>query len=135
MAGSDREGLKAALQSGNFPVGDGEIGQLDGVLRALAWQYRARKVARAQDLNEQVARLEEFKRLLACLWHTEPLLYAFEAESAQIISRLSAAVERGIDFLKNEKEQRKVRGDDPETTLFMDLRDVYVGLSVRILIV
>jgi hypothetical protein len=34
-----------------------------------------------------------------------------------------------IDFLKNEKEQRKVRGDDPETTLFMGLRDVYVSLS------
>jgi len=32
-------------------------------------------------------------------------------------------------FLKHEKEQRKVRRDDPETTLFMDLRDVYVGLS------
>jgi hypothetical protein len=39
------------------------------------------------------------------------------------------AVEYGIDFLKNEKEQRKVRRDDPETTLFMDLRDIYVGLG------
>jgi hypothetical protein len=29
-----------------------------------------------------------------------------------------------IDFLKHEKEQRKVRGDDPETTLFTNLHDV-----------
>jgi hypothetical protein len=37
--------------------------------------------------------------------------------------------QHGIDFLKHEKEQRKVRGDDPETTLFTNLHDVYVGLS------
>jgi hypothetical protein len=42
---------------------------------------------------------------------------------------VSGAVQLGIDFLKNEREQRKVRGDDPETTLFMGLRDVYVSLS------
>jgi hypothetical protein len=33
-----------------------------------------------------------------------------------------------VDFLKNEKGQRKVWRDDPETALFMDLRDVYVSL-------
>jgi hypothetical protein len=33
------------------------------------------------------------------------------AETPQIIGRLLGAVQRGIDFLKNEKEQRKVRGD------------------------
>jgi hypothetical protein len=73
--------------------------------------------------------LEATKNFLAGLMDTEPLLYAFEAESAQIIKRLSGAVQHGIDFLKYEREQRKVRGNDPETTLFMDLRDVYVGLS------
>ena len=125
----DREGLRAALKSGNIPVSDGEIRQLDGVLRAIAQRYLARKAAREQDLNGQLTRLEETRDFLAGLWDTEPLLYTFEAETAEIISRLSAAVEHGIDFFKNEKEQRKVRGDDPETTLFMDLRDVYVGLS------
>ena len=34
----DREGLRAALKSGNIPVSDDEIRQLDGVLRALAQQ-------------------------------------------------------------------------------------------------
>jgi len=127
----DREGLRTALKSGNIPVSDDEITQLDGVLRALAQQYRTRKIARAQDLKGQSARLEATKNFLVGLLDTEPLLYAFEAETPQIIKRLSGAVQRGIDFLKNEREQRKVRGDDPETTLYMDLRDVYVGLSGR----
>jgi hypothetical protein len=125
----DREGLRAALKSGNIPVSDDEIRQLDGVLRALAQQYRTRKIARAQDLKGQSVRLEATKNFLVGLLDTEPLLYAFEAETPQIIKRLSGAVQRGIDFLKNEREQRKVRGDDPETTLFMGLRDVYVSLS------
>jgi hypothetical protein len=125
----DREGLRAALKSGNIPVSDGEIRQLDGVLRAIAQRYLARKAASEQDLNGQLTRLEETRDFLAGLWDTEALLYAFEVETPQIISRLLGAVEHGIDFLKNEKERRKVRGDDPETTLFMDLRDVYVGLS------
>jgi hypothetical protein len=129
MAGFDREELKAALKSGNVSVSDDEIGQLDGVLRALAQQYRARKVARAQDLIGQLTRFEETKNSLAGLWETEALLYTFEVETPQIISRLLGAVEYGIDFLKYEKEKRKVRGDDPETTLFVNLRDVYVGLS------
>jgi hypothetical protein len=76
-----------------------------------------------------LARLEETRNSLGGLWDTEALLYAFEVETPQIISRLLGAVEYGIDFLKIEKEQRKVRGDDPETTLFIDLRDVYVGLT------
>ena len=125
----DREGLRTALKSGNIPVSDDEITQLDGVLRALAQQYRTRKIARAQDLKGQSARLEATKNFLVGLLDTEPLLYAFEAETPQIIKRLSGTVQRGIDFLKNEREQRKVRGDDPETTLFMGLRDVYVSLS------
>ena len=127
----DREGLRAALKAGNIPVSDDEIRQLDGVLRALAQQYRTRKIARAQDLKGQSARLQATKNFLVGLLDTEPLLYAFEAEAPQIIKRLSGAVQRGIDFLENEREQRKVRGDDPETTLYMDLRDVYVGLSGR----
>ena len=127
----DREGLRTALKSGNIPVSDDEITQLDGVLRALAQQYRTRKIARAQDLKGQSVRLEATKNFLVGLLDTEPLLYAFEAETPQIIKRLSGAVQRGIDFLKNEREQRKVRGDDPETTLYMDLRDVYVWLSGR----
>ena len=125
----DREQLKEALKSGNIPAGEDEIGQLDGVLRALAQQYRARKVAREQDLNGKLTRLEETKSFLGGLWDIEALLCGFEEETSEIISRLSGAAQHGIDFLKNEKEQRKVRGDDPETTLFMGLRDVYVSLS------
>ena len=125
----DQEELKAALKSGNVPVSDDEIGQLDGVLRALAYQYRARKVARTRDVNGQLVRLKETKNFLADLLDTESLLQAFEAEMAQIIKRLSGAVQHGIDFLQNERDQRRVRGDDPETTLFIDLRDVYVGLT------
>jgi hypothetical protein len=125
----DQEELKAALKSGNVPVSDDEIGQLDGVLRALAYQYRARKVARTRDVNGQLVRLKETKNFLAGLLDTESLLQAFEAEMAQIIKRLSGAVQHGIDFLQNERDQRRVRGDDPETTLFIDLRDVYVGLT------
>jgi hypothetical protein len=125
----DREGLRAALKSGNIPVSDDEIRQLDGVLRALAQQYRTRKIARAQDLKGQSARLEATKNFLAAQLEIEPLLYAFEAETAQIIKRLFDAVQHGIEFLKHEREKRKVRGDDPETTLFMGLRDVYVSLS------
>jgi hypothetical protein len=129
MAEFDREGLKAAFEAGKIPVSDDNIRRLDGVLRALAQQYRARKVVRKQDLNGQLARLEETKNFLAGLLDTEPLLYAFEAETAQIIKRLSGAVQHGIYFLRNERNQRRLRGDDAETTLFMDLRDVYVGLS------
>jgi hypothetical protein len=125
----DQEELKAALKSGNVPVSDDEIGQLDGVLRALAYQYRARKVARTRDVNGQLVRLKDTKNFLAGLLDTESHLQAFEAEMAQIIKRLSGAVQHGIDFLQNERDQRRVRGDDPETTLFIDLRDVYVGLT------
>ena len=125
----DREALKVALDSGNIPVIDDEIRQLDGALRAPAQRFRARKVAGAQDLSGQLARLEAAKNFLAGLWATEPLLYAFEAETAQIIKRLSRAVQHGIDFIHSEKERRKVRGDNPETTLYIDLRDVYFGLS------
>jgi hypothetical protein len=129
VAEFDRQKLKAAFEAGKIIASDDYIRRLDGLLRALAQQYRARKVAREQDLNGQLTRLEETKSFLTDLWHTEPFLYAFEAEAAQIIGRLSDAVQRGIDFLKSERERRKVRRDDPETTLFMDLRDAYVGLS------
>jgi hypothetical protein len=129
VAEFDPEELKAAFEAGKIPVSDETIRRLDGLVRALARQYRARKVAREQDLKRKLTRLEETKSLLASLWDTEALLCAFEVETPQIISRLSTAVQYGIDFLKNEKEQRKVRGDDPETTLFMGLRDVYVSLS------
>jgi hypothetical protein len=57
----DREGLRAAPKSGNIPVSDGEIRQLDGVLRAIAQRYLARNAAREQDLNGQLTRLEETK--------------------------------------------------------------------------
>jgi hypothetical protein len=73
--------------------------------------------------------LEVTRTSLADLLDTEPLLYAFEAEAASIIRRLSVAVQHAIDFLENERDQRRVRHDDPETTLFVDLRDFYVGLS------
>ncbi len=129
MAEFDREELKVAFEAGKIPVSEDNIGRLDGTLRALARQYRARKVAREQDLSGKLTRLEETKDFLTSLWDTEALLYAFEVETSQIIGRLSDAVQHAIDFLKNEKEQRKVRGNNPETTLFMDLRDVYVGLS------
>lgn len=129
MAGFDREKLKAAFEAGKIPGNDDNVKQPGGLLRALAQQYRARKVAREQDLNGLLTRLEETKNSLAGLWETEALLYTFEVETPQIISRLLRAVQHGLDFLKNEKTQRKVRGDEPETTLFMDLRDVYVGLT------
>jgi len=129
MAEFDRGELRAAFEAGKIPVSDDDIRRLDGLLRSLPQQYRVRKLAREQDLNGQLARLKETKNSLAGLRDTEALLYAFEVETPQIISRLLGAVEYGIDFLKNEKEQRKVRGDDPETTLFMGLRDVYVSLS------
>jgi len=129
MVEFDQEKLKAAFEAGKIPVSDNNIRRLDGLLRALSQQYRARKVGREQDLNGQLTRLEEIKNSLASLWAIEAFLYAFEVQIPQIISRLLGTVQHGIDFLKNEKKQRKVRGDDPETTLFMDLRDVYVGLS------
>jgi hypothetical protein len=108
---------------------DDNIRRLDGLLRSLAQRYRARKVARQQDLNGKLTRLEETKSFLADLWDIEALLCGFEEETPQIISRLSGVAQNGIDFLKNEKEQRKIRRDDPETILFMDLRDIYVGLG------
>jgi hypothetical protein len=80
-------------------------------------------------LNGQLTRLEETRNSLAGLWDTEAVLYAFEVETPQIIDQLLRAVQHGIDFLKNEKERQKIRRDDPETILFMDLRDVYIDLS------
>jgi hypothetical protein len=108
MGEFDREELKAAFEAGKIPVSDDNIRRLDDLLRSLAQQYRARKVAREQDLNGQLTRLEATKNSLEGLWDTETLLYAFEVETPQIISRLLGAVEYGIDFLKNEKKQRKV---------------------------
>src|SRR6266850_1339623 len=105
----DREELKAAFEAVKIPVSDEYIRRLDGLLRALASQYRARKVAREQDLNRKLTRLEDTKSSLAGLLDTEGVLCAFEVETPQIISRLSGAVQHGIDFLKKEKEQRKVR--------------------------
>jgi hypothetical protein len=110
MAEFDREELKAAFEAGKIPVSEDNIGRVDGTLRALARQYRARKVALEQDLNEKLTVLEETNDFLTCLWDTEPLLYVFEKETAQIIKRLSGAVQSGTDFLKNERERRKVRG-------------------------
>ena len=95
MAEFDREELKAAVEAGEIPVSDDTIRRLDGLLRVLAQQYRARKVAREQDLNGQLTRLEETKSFLTDLWHTEPFLYAFEAKAAQIIGQLSDAAGTG----------------------------------------
>ena len=85
MAEFDREELKAAIEAGKIPVSDDNIKRLDGLLRSLAQQYRARKVAREQDLNGQLTRFEETKNSLAGLWDSEPFLYAFEVETPQII--------------------------------------------------
>jgi hypothetical protein len=125
----DQEELKTALKSENIPLKDDAIRRLDGALRAVAKRYRARKVTRAQDLSGQLAILQATKTSLVDLLDTELLLYAFEAETASIIKRLSVAVQHASDFLENKRDQRRVRRDDTETTLFMDLRDVYVGLT------
>ena len=61
MTEFDREELKAAFEAGKIPVSDDDIRWLDGLLRSLAQQYRARKVAREQDLNGQLTRLKETK--------------------------------------------------------------------------
>jgi hypothetical protein len=106
----DQEALKAAIEAGKIPVSDDYIRRLDSRLRALAQQYRARKFSREQDLSGHLTRLEETKNFLADLWHSEALLYAFEVEMPQLFNRLSGAVQRGIDFLKDEKAQRRVRG-------------------------
>ena len=129
MAEFDREKLKAAPEAGKIAISEDSVRGLDGTLRALARQYRARKFAREQDLRAELTRLVEAKDSLAGLWDTEALLYAFDGETPLTIGRLLRSVQHAIDFLKNEKEQRKVRRDDSETILFMDLRDVYVGLS------
>ena len=68
MAEFDREKLKAALEAGKIPISEDNIRRMDGLLRALAQQYRARKVACEQDLNGQLARLEETKNFLTGLW-------------------------------------------------------------------
>ena len=83
MAEFDREELKAAFEAGKIPISDDDIRRLDGLLRALAQQYRARRAARAQDLNGQLTRLEEIKNFLADLGDTEGLLYAFEVKDAR----------------------------------------------------
>ena len=88
MAEFDREELKAAFEAGKIPISDDNIRRLDGLLRSLAQQYRVRKVARKQDLNGQLARLQETRNSLGGLWDTEALLYAFEVETPQIIRRL-----------------------------------------------
>jgi hypothetical protein len=129
MAEFDPEELKAAFEAGKILPSDDNLRRLDGLLRALARQYLARKVAREHGLNGKLARLVETKSFLADLWDIEALLCGFEVETPQIISRLSGAAQHGIDFLQNERDQRRLRGDDPETTLFIDLRDVYVGLT------
>jgi hypothetical protein len=119
-----RAALEAAFVKGRIiPVGRDPIGQLGSRLRVLEQQYRARKAAPLQDLNAQLARLKE---IIPDLWDIEALVFAFDPE---VISRLSRAVQRAIDFLEYEKEQRKRRGDDAETTLFIDLRNIYLGLG------
>jgi hypothetical protein len=55
MAEFDREELKAAFEAGKIAVSDDNIRRLDDLLRALTRQYRARKIAREQDLNGHLA--------------------------------------------------------------------------------
>src|SRR5438045_4127292 len=109
MVEFDQEKLKAAFEAGKIAVSDKDIRRLDGLLRAIAQQHQARKVAREQDLNGKLTRLEQTKSFLSGLWSIEALLCGFEEEMPQIISRLSSATQHGIDFLKNEKELRKIR--------------------------
>jgi hypothetical protein len=54
MAEFDREKLKAAFEAGKIPVSDDNIRRLDALLRAIAQQYRARKVARSLSHLERV---------------------------------------------------------------------------------
>ena len=61
MAEFDPEELKAALQLGKIPFSDDDVRRLDRLLQVLAQRYRARKIARAQDLKRQSARLEATK--------------------------------------------------------------------------
>ncbi len=129
MAEFDPEELKAAFEAAKIPVSDDNIRRLDGLLRSLTQQYRALKVSRDQDLNRQLTTLRQTKKFLVGLRDTEALLYALESEAPEIINWLAGAVQNRITFLKNEKKQPRVRTDDPETTLFMDLRDLYVRLS------
>src|SRR6266404_5028281 len=102
MAEFDREKLKAALEAGKIAISEDSVGGLDRLLQTQVQQYRARKFAREQDLKGQLTRLEETKNSVAGLWDSEALLYAFDVEAPQIISRLLGTVERGIDFLKHE---------------------------------
>jgi hypothetical protein len=74
MAEFDREELKAAFEAGKIAVADDNIRRLDGLLRALARQYPARKAEREQDLNGKLRKLEETKIFLAGLWDIEALL-------------------------------------------------------------
>jgi hypothetical protein len=48
MAEFDREELNAAFEAGKIPVSDDNIRRLDGLLRSLTQQYRARKGTREQ---------------------------------------------------------------------------------------
>ena len=73
MAEFDREQLKAAIAAGKIPVSDDNIRRLDGSLRALAQQFRARKVAREQGMSAELTRLEETKSFLEGRWDTEAL--------------------------------------------------------------
>ena len=104
---------EAAFEAGKIPVSDDNIRRLDSLLRSLAQQYRARKVVREQDLNGQLARLKATKNSLAGLWDTETLLYAFEVETPQIISRLLGAVEYGIPSSKMKKNNERCVGMIP----------------------
>jgi len=81
---------ESGIRSWEDPVGHDNIMRLDGLLRSLAQRYRARKVAREQDLNGKLTRLEETKSFLADLWDIEALLCGFAEETPQIISRLSS---------------------------------------------
>ena len=113
MAEFDREELKAAFEAGKIAVADDNIRRLDGLLRAFAPKYRARKVARQQDLKRRLARLEETQSFLAGLWDTEALLCAFEVETPQIIVGCRGRPGTGLISSKMKKNNERCAGMIP----------------------
>jgi hypothetical protein len=126
--------LRAALTAGGIPTDDEKLALLADRLRLLGHLYRARCGERnaagglADHLKVIGNAIDKIERIIDGDGRIETTLEAFDEKAIEGLRALSAATRQAVLALSpgvNEKGRRQ----DIETSLFMELRNVYAFLS------